>query len=260
MAKMPALFVGHGSPMNLVLENDYTRSLRELGPRLPRPEAICVVSAHWLTRGTFVSCQAAPRQIYDFYGFPQELYAIRYQPPGHPGLAARAAELLQAVTPAAACDAGWGDDHAGWSVLLHLFPQADVPVFLVSIDMAAPARTHLELGRALAALRDEGVLILGSGNIVHNLRLADLGDMDAPPEPLGVAFDQSVKEALVAGDLETLVNYQQLGEAARYAVPTPDNYYPMLYPAAVREKGEPLTFNCEIFQNRAVSMRAFLVG
>ncbi|BCR04317.1 dioxygenase [Desulfuromonas versatilis] len=246
--------------MNLVLENDYTRGLRQLGPRLPRPEAICVVSAHWLTRGTFVSCQPEPRQIYDFYGFPQELYEIRYRPQGHPGLAARAVELLRGVVPTAACDAGWGDDHAGWSVLHHLFPKADVPVFLVSIDMAAPAATHLALGRALAPLRDEGVLILGSGNIVHNLRLADLGDVDAPPEPLGLAFDAAMKQALLAGDLETLVNYQQLGETARYAVPTPDHYYPMLYPAAVRGQGEPLSFTCEIFQNRAVSMRAFLVG
>lgn len=260
MTRMPALFIGHGSPMNITLANDYTRGLQALGGQLPRPEAIAVVSAHWQTRGTLVACQPELRQIYDFYGFPAPLYQIRYQPPGHPRLALRALEYLQSVAPTAACNADWGHDHAGWAVLKHLYPQADVPVFLISIDMQAPPDHHLQLGRALAPLREEGVLILGSGNIVHNLRLADLGNVDAPPDPLGLAFDAAIKSALLAGDLATLANYPQLGEAARYAVPTTDHYLPMLYPAALRQQGEPLRFTCEQFQNRAVSMRGFLVG
>ncbi len=260
MKKMPALFVGHGSPMNVVLENPYTESLRDLSRRLPRPEAVCVVSAHWLTRGTFVSCQERPRQIYDFFGFPEDLYRIPYGPPGHPALARRTVALLRAEAPAAACNADWGDDHSGWSVLRHMYPGADVPVYLVSVDMTAPAARHAALGRLLAPLRGEGVLVMGSGNIVHNLRLADFETMDAAPDPRGVAFDESVKEALRAGDLGTLVRYERLGEPARYAVPTPDHYFPMLYAAALREDGEPLRFPCEIFQNRSVSMRSFAIG
>lgn len=260
MKRMPVVFVGHGSPMNIVLDNPYTRSLRDLARRLPRPEAVCVVSAHWLTPGTFVSCQARPRQIYDFFGFPEELYRVPYGPPGHPALARRTVALLAAAAPSADCNADWGHDHAGWSVLRHMYPAADVPVYLVSVDMSAPAERHAALGRLLAPLRDDGVLVMGSGNIVHNLRLADFEDMDAPPDPRGVAFDAAVKDALSAGDLETLVGYERLGGAARYAVPTPDHYFPMLYAAALREKGEPLRFPCEIFQNRSVSMRSFAIG
>ncbi len=260
MTRMPVLFVGHGSPMNIVLDNSYTRSLRDLSRRLPRPEAVCVVSAHWLTRGTFVSCQPRPRQIYDFFGFPEALYRVAYGPPGHPALASRTVALLRAAAPAAACDDGWGHDHAGWSVLRHMYPAADVPVYLVSVDMTAPAERHAALGRLLAPLRDEGVLVLGSGNIVHNLRLADFDDMDAPPDPRGVAFDASVKDALSAGDLASLVAYERLGGPARFAVPTPDHYFPMLYAAALRERGESLRFPCEIFQNRSVSMRSFAIG
>lgn len=260
MKKMPVLFVGHGSPMNIAMDNAYTRSLRDLSRRLPRPEAVCVVSAHWMTRGTFVSCQAVPRQIHDFYGFPEELYRVRYEPPGHPALARRTVALLQAAAPEAACNEEWGHDHAGWSVLLHMYPAADVPVYLVSVDMTAAAARHAALGRLLAPLRDEGVLVVGSGNIVHNLRLADFADMDAPPDSRGIAFDAAVKEALSAGDMETLIRYEDLGAAGRYAVPTPDHYFPMLYAAALREEGEPLRFPCEIFQNRSVSMRSFAIG
>ncbi|MGE5190605.1 MAG: 4,5-DOPA dioxygenase extradiol [Gemmatimonadota bacterium] len=260
MARMPVLFVGHGSPMNVVLDNPYTRSLRALSRTLPRPEAVCVVSAHWLTRGTFVSCQARPRQIYDFSGFPPALSRVRYEPPGHPALARRTVALLSAEAPGAGCNADWGHDHAGWSVLRHLYPDADVPVYLVSVDMTVPAARHAALGRLLGPLRDDGVLVLGSGNIVHNLRRADFDDSDAPPDPPGVAFDASVRDALSAGDLAALVGYARLGAPARYAVPTPDHYFPVLYAAALRDSGEPLRFPCEIFQNRSVSMRSFAIG
>ena len=260
MKRMPVLFVGHGSPLNIVLDNPFTKSLRDLSRRVPRPEAVCVVSAHWTTRGTFVSCQAVPRQIHDFFGFPEALYRVRYEPPGHPALARRTVALLAAEAPGASCNDAWGHDHAGWSVLRHMYPAADVPAYLVSIDMTAPAKTHAALGRQLALLRDDGVLVVGSGNIVHNLRLADFADMDAAPDPRGVAFDAAIKEALSAGDLGTLIGYEGLGAPARYAVPTPDHYFPMLYAAALREEGEALSFPCEIFQNRSVSMRSFAIG
>lgn len=260
LPRLPALFIGHGSPMNALLDTAYPRSLRSLATALPRPEAVCVVSAHWLTSGTRVACGPSLRQIYDFYGFPEALYRIRYQPPGHPEKARRALDLLGGAAQGVACDDSWGHDHAGWTVLMHLFPAADVPTFFVSIDMGARAAWHAELGRRLAPLRDEGVLVLGSGNLVHNLGLADLGDLDASPDPRGVRFDQTVKSALLADDLETLVHYERHGEAARYSVPTPDHYLPLLWVTALRQPGEPVSFPCELFQNGAVSMRSVLLG
>jgi len=260
MKRMPVLFVGHGSPMNIIMDNSFTRSLRDLSGKLPNPQAVCVVSAHWQTRGTFVACQENLRQIYDFYGFPEELYKVRYEPPGCPDLAQRAADLMRRVDPIVHCNDEWGHDHAGWSVLRHFYPEADVPVFLVSVDMTAPLESHVQLGRSLAPLRDEGVLILGSGNIVHNLRDADFVDMDAPPDPRGVDFDTMVREALLSGDIDALVNYRHLGEPALYSVPTTDHYLPILYAAALRKEEESLSFTCEMFQNRSVSMRSFIVG
>jgi len=261
MTRMPALFIGHGSPMNLILDNDYTKGLKALARRLPRPEAICVISAHWMTRGsTFISCQPSLRQIYDFYGFPDALYSIRYEPPGHPALAKRALELLSGASKACACNESWGNDHAAWSLLHHMFPEADIPLFLISIDMAAPLHRHLAFGKALAPLREEGVLFIGSGNIVHNLPQADFRNMEAAPDPRGVAFDEAVKEALLRQDVETLAHYDRLGEAARYSVPTPDHYLPLLYTAAMRQEDDELEFTCESFQNRSVSMRGLMLG
>lgn len=260
MKRMPVLFVGHGSPMNIMMDNAFTRSLRELSKKLPKPQAVCVVSAHWQTKGTFVACQKNLRQIYDFYGFPEELYEVRYEPPGCPDLAQRAANLMRQVNPLVQCNDEWGHDHAGWSVLKHLYPAANVPVFLVSVDMTAPPERHVQLAKSLAPLRDEGVLILGSGNIVHNLRDADFTDMHSPPDQRGISFDKTVKAALLSDDIDTLVNYGQVGEPALYSVPTTDHYLPMLYTAGLREEGESLSFICEMFQNRSVSMRSFVVG
>ena len=260
MPRMPALFVGHGSPLNAILDNIFTRSLQNLSSRLPRPEAVCLVSAHWQTTGTRVSCQDRLRQIHGFRGFPQEVYEIEYAPPGHPALARRAVEVLGGDSEDIVCDDSWGHDHAGWTVLMHLFPQADMPTFFVSVDMAAPPARHAQLGARLAPLRDEGVLILGSGNLVHNLAAADLGDMDAEPDSRGVRFDAHVRDALLAGDLDSLVGYTRWGQDAAYSVPTLDHYLPLLWVAALREAGEPVTFPCEVIQNRSVSMRSVLVG
>jgi 4,5-DOPA dioxygenase extradiol len=260
MKRMPVLFVGHGSPMNILLDNAYTRSICDLSGKMPKPQAVCVVSAHWQTKGTFVACQQNLRQIYDFYGFPEELYKVRFEPPGCPALAQRAVALMRRVDPKVQCNDEWGHDHAGWSVLKHLYPAADVPVFLVSVDMTVPPEKHVQLARSLAPLRDEEVLILGSGNIVHNLMDADFISFDAQPDQRGISFDTTVKEALLSEDINKLVNYRRIGEPAIYSVPTTDHYLPLLYAAGLREEGESLSFICEMFQNRSVSMRSFLVG
>jgi 4,5-DOPA dioxygenase extradiol len=259
MNKTPVLFVGHGSPMNIISDNEFIGSLRNLSGRLPKPDAVCVVSAHWQTRGTFVACQENLRQIYDFYGFPDQLYVIRYEPPGCPDVAGRTVDLMRRSDPLVQCNDRWGHDHAGWSVLKHLYPDADVPVFLISVDMTAPPERHVQLARNLAPLRDEGVLVLGSGNIVHNIGDADFNNMDAQPDPRGVEFDTMVREALVSDDIDALINYGRSGESARYSVATPDHYLPLLYAAALREEGESLSFIYEKFQNRSVSMRSFIV-
>lgn len=258
-ATIPVLFVGHGSPMNLVLENEYTQSLSLLGRTLPRPEAVCVVSAHWQTSGTKVCCSGAPLQIYDFYGFPEELYRIKYTPPGHPALALRAIELMGGEAEKVSRDDSWGDDHAGWAVLKHLYPAQNVPVFIISVDMTAPASRHAELAKRLSPLRDEGVLVLASGNIVHNLYDADFANIGSLPDPRGARFDAAVKKALEEGDLETLSSYEKLGTDARYAVPTRDHYLPLLWAAALRRPDDTVTFPCELFQNRSVSMRSLLI-
>ncbi|MDW7711730.1 MAG: 4,5-DOPA dioxygenase extradiol [Deferrisomatales bacterium] len=264
MAKMPALFVGHGSPMNVVLDNPFTRSLREWGRRLPRPRAVLVVSAHWLTDGTFVSCTPRPRTIHDFYGFPEELYAVAYPSPGAPE---EAEHLTRAVGRApVACDDEWGLDHGAWSVLRHLFPGADVPVFQLSIDYSfndrhpKPVRYHYDLAKDLRPLRDRGVLVVGSGNIVHNLSAIDFRDMDAPPYPWALEFDERAGECLVADDHESLIDFGTLGPSAPLAVPTLDHYLPMIYALALREEGEPLTFAHEGMQNASISMRCFQLG
>ncbi len=258
MSAMPVLFVGHGSPMNLILDNEFTRSLRNVAPAIPRPQAVCVVSAHWQTQGTRVCCAAKPRQIYDFYGFPEALFRIRYEPAGHPELARQAVDLLGGAQEGIACDDSWGDDHAGWAVLKHLYPEADVPVFLVSVDMTASALHHAELAARMAPLRERGVLVLGSGNIVHNLAAADLGDQNATPDPRGVRFDAAVKSSLENGDLDSLIHYERRGEEARFSVPTRDHYLPLLWAAALKRPGDRVSFPCEAMQNGAVSMRSVL--
>lgn len=253
---MPVLFVGHGSPMNIVLDNAYTRSLRELGKVLPRPKAILVVSAHWLTRGTFVTCNEHHEQIYDFFGFPEELYEVRYSAPASAAVGSRVVEAGKGFP--AACSSEWGLDHASWAVLVHLYPDADIPVLELSLDMSRHEREHERLARGLAPLRDEGVLIIGSGNIVHNLgvmspRMDDSFDW-------AVRFDEDVKKCLLDGDRERLVEHRKAFKDSALAVPTNDHYLPMLYAAALRNDGEPLVFTHESVQHGSVSMRCFQIG
>ena len=265
MVRMPALFIGHGSPMNMVLSNSYTRSLADLGPTLPRPEAIMVISAHWLTRGTFVGCMEKPRIIHDFYGFPEELHRVKYDCPGAPAIA-RQVPGLDGTRGLIMCDEKWGLDHASYSVLRHLFPSADIPVFEMSLDYSfndwhpKDVRYHYKLGRRLRPLRDMGILVIGSGNMVHNLDLVNFRDMDAPPYDWAVEADEGMRSRLLPGEYRDLVDYLSMGEAAPLAVPTLDHYLPMIYVLALQEEGEPLTFTHEGIQNGSISMRCFQIG
>ncbi|MGE5575307.1 MAG: 4,5-DOPA dioxygenase extradiol [Ignavibacteria bacterium] len=261
--KMPVLFVGHGSPMNIILKNSYTESLAKAAKEIPKPKAILVISAHWLTNGTFVTCVEKPKTIYDFYGFPEELYQLNYPSPGSP----ENAQLTIKTGRSAKITCGnWGLDHAAWAVLKHMYPDADVPVFELSLDYSPfndwnpkSMQYHYDLGSELAPLREKGILIVGSGNIVHNLGLIDF-DTDAKPFEWAVKFDEQVKQCLVSGNHKALINYLELGKEANYAVPTQDHYLPMIYSIGLQGKEEPLKFIHEGFQNGSVSMRAFQIG
>jgi 4,5-DOPA dioxygenase extradiol len=254
---MPVVFFGHGSPMNAIESNRYAAAWRAIGAAVPRPRSILAVSAHWYTRGTGITAMDRPRTIHDFYGFPQSLYELSYPAPGDPALAARVRNLLAPVE--AHLDASWGLDHGTWQVLLHAFPAADVPVVQLSIDGTRPASFHYELGRRLAPLRDEGVLVIGSGNIVHNLALMRRGG-DAPPYDWAVRFDERVRALLEARDHAPLVAYESLGEDARLSIPTPDHYLPLLYCIAAQVEGDTLGIAVDGIDIGSVSMLSLVIG
>jgi 4,5-DOPA dioxygenase extradiol len=259
---MPVLFIGHGSPMNIVLDNNYTKSIVKLAKQFPKPRAILVISAHWLTNGTYVTCVNKPKTIYDFYGFPDELYRVSYPSPGSP----ENAELAIKTVKSTDIKCGdWGLDHAAWAVLKHMYPAADVPVFEMSLDYSPynnwnpkSIEFHYKLGSELAPLRERGVLIIGSGNIVHNLGLIDF-DIDAKPVEWAVKFDGEIKQALVSGTHERLIKYLGIGKEALYAVPTLDHYLPMIYAIGLQKKEDKLEFIYEGFQHGSISMRAFQI-
>ena len=258
--RMPVIFVGHGSPMNAIQDNTFTRHLAAWGEKLPKPSAILSVSAHWLTPGsTAVDVQMQPRTIYDFGGFPQALYDIRYPAAGAPAIAEEAAALVKHTS--VQHDTSWGLDHGTWTVLHHLYPKADIPVFQLSIDYARDAAYHYAIGRELAALRDRGVLIMGSGNIVHNLRMMDRGAPDAlaATRPWAQSFDSLVKKALAERDDKALIAYQRL-EGASIAVATPDHYYPFLYALGAAGADEKAVSVFEGFQGGTLSMRCLQFG
>lgn len=252
MQRMPALFVGHGSPMNAIEENEYTRAWEALAQGLPRPEAILCVSAHWFTRGTRVSALAENRMIYDMYGFPDELYRVVYPAPGAPAVARRALALLGG---AARQDDTWGLDHGAWSVLRRMYPQADVPVFQVSVDMDATPETHFALGKALAPLRNEGVMILASGNVVHNLGMVAWGQ--AGGFPWADTFDRYVREAVTGRAYGRAVAFREAGPSARLAVPTPDHYAPLLYALGAAAQDDALTVFCDARMMGSLSMTGY---
>ncbi|HAD05407.1 MAG: 4,5-DOPA dioxygenase extradiol [Desulfuromonadales bacterium GWD2_61_12] len=253
----PALFVGHGSPMNAIEENAFSSCWRQLGKELPVPRAILCVSAHWETSGTKVTSVAQPRTIHDFYAFPPVLYEQRYPAPGSPELAAQVVALLGADN--VALDAEWGLDHGTWAVLCHLYPQANIPVIQLSLDRGKSAAGHYALAQRLAPLREDGVLIIGSGNLVHNLgRLR--WDADATPYPWATEFDRRAAELISAGDHAALIDYPSLGEAARLAIPTNEHYLPLLYTLAQQQPGEAATFFAAEIVLASISMRGVRIG
>jgi 4,5-DOPA dioxygenase extradiol len=257
-SRMPAVFFGHGSPMNTLEHNRYTEAWQRIGATLPRPTAILAVSAHWYVRGTAVTAMPQPRTIHDFGGFPRELYEVQYPAPGDPALAARVQALL-APLAVEADQTSWGLDHGTWSVLAHVYPHADVPVVQLSLDATQPPRYHYELARRLAPLREEGVLIVGSGNVVHNLGRIQWSE-DAKPYDWATRFNTRVCESLQAHDHATLVDFAALGADARLSVPTPDHYLPLLYVIAQQREDEPLSLPVDGIEYGSIGMLTVAVG
>jgi len=261
--RMPVLFVGHGSPMNAIEDNVWSRAIRALATRLPTPRAILSISAHWWVRGTFTTGDTHPETIHDFGGFPQALYDVRYPAPSDPALAQQVVRLVGEgrASVAASVANDWGLDHGTWSVLVHLRPAADVPVVQLSVDAGLPPQKLFDLGRSLAPLRDEGVLIMGSGNVTHNLRhafsAARSGDRETPA--WAHAFDEDVARALTQHDTRYLVGALET-EAGRMAHPTPDHFLPLLYVAGAADAGDPLQMPITGFDMASLSMRAVLFG
>jgi len=254
---MPVIFFGHGSPMNTLARNRYTEAWRRLGAMAPRPKAILAISAHWFTRGTAVTAMANPRTIHDFGGFPQALFDIQYPAPGDPALAARVRDLLAPVE--VELDQSWGLDHGSWSVLAHAFPDADTPVVQLSMDATKPARFHYELGRSLAPLRDEQVLIIGSGNVVHNLMLMRRGE-DTPAYDWARRFNEAVRAALASGNHQTLIEFERLGADAQLSVPTPEHFLPLLYIAGLQADGETMAFAVDGYEAGSLGMLSTAAG
>lgn len=258
--RQPVLFIGHGSPMNAIETNPYTSALQVMGAGLlenNRPKAVLVVSAHWLTRGTFVQVAEKPEIIYDFGGFPDELYQVKYPVSGSPEMANEAAELITGIQPTA----DWGLDHGAWAVLKHLFPKADIPSFQLSIDWGRPMQHHFELAEMLGKLRDRGVLIIGSGNIVHNLSasIPMLGRGDKSAFDWALEFDAWVEDALQSGDYRKLIRYENAGKSGLLSVPSPDHYIPMLYSLGIAGKGESANTFYESVEYGGISMRSFIL-
>jgi 4,5-DOPA dioxygenase extradiol len=253
---MPALFVGHGSPMNAIEDNEYSRAWADAAAALPRPRAVLCVSAHWETRGVMVTAMESPRTIHDFYGFPPKLFAVQYRAPGSAQVveAVRAAARSAEVSP----DLQWGLDHGAWSVLLRMYPEADVPVVQLSLDVGRSMEFHYELGRELRKLREEGILILGSGNIVHNLALADFDAAEA--FDWAQSFDEKAQRWITEGDHQKLIRYREQGRDAELSVNSAEHYKPLLYVLGLQGKDEPVSFFAESLVAGSLSMRSVKIG
>jgi len=253
MTTQPAIFFGHGSPMN-ALGGPYAAAWRDLGEAVGKPKGVVMISAHWETRGLGVTAQPTPETIHDFGNFGPELHAMQYPAPGSPTLAARVAELTNAHAVEA-----WGLDHGTWSVLVHVWPDADVPVVQLSLDRTLTARQHYELARALRPLREEGIVIAGSGDFVHNLRTWKRTGEDSP-YPWASSFNEAVKAAFVRGDHDALIDWVDLAEDAQLSVPTDEHYLPLLYVAAQQKPGEPVNFFNDEITGGSISMTGVRIG
>lgn len=239
--KMPVLFLGHGSPMNAIEENQFVTGFRDLAKTLPQPNAILCISAHWFTNGTKVTTMKMPRTIHDFGGFPQELFAVQYLAKGSPELAIETKELLLPIE--VELDEHWGLDHGAWSVIKHLYPEANVPVIQLSIDYTKPGQYHFDLAQKLSALRTKGILIIGSGNIVHNLRLVDFSNFDKDNYGFDWAIEarETINQNLIDGNFQPLIDFEKQSKAFQLAIPTPEHYLPLIYTLGLKEKSEKLS-------------------
>ena len=248
----PTIFFGHGNPMNALLNNLYTDAWRRIGEGMPKPRAILAISAHWSVPITAVTISAAPRTIHDFGGFPPELYRVQYPAPGDPDLAARVRQMLAPLP--VAFDDSWGLDHGTWSVLTHVYPHANIPVVQLSINDAQPASAHFEIGRRLAGLRGEGVLIAGSGNLVHNLHTYAWGRHKPEPYDWATRFENTARDLMLAQDYAPLIEYESLGRDAMLSIPTPDHYLPLLYVLGARQPSDAIAFPVEGVDGGSISM------
>ncbi|WP_294214281.1 4,5-DOPA dioxygenase extradiol [uncultured Chryseobacterium sp.] len=258
--RMPVLFLGHGSPMNAIEENQFVQGFRKAASEIPKPNAILCISAHWYTAGTKVTAMDLPQTIHDFGGFPQALFDVQYPAPGNPGLAKETADLLAPVMVEE--DHQWGLDHGAWSVIRHMYPDADIPVIQMSIDYTKPPQYHFDLAKRLEKLLEKGVLIIGSGNIIHNLRLIDWRNINT----VGAGWDWAVEarektnQWLLEGNFNAIVNYHQQGTSLQYAVPSPDHYLPLLYSLGLKQPSEDLSlFNDELIGG-SLSMTSVKIG
>lgn len=240
--KHPVLFIGHGSPMNGIEDNEFSRTWSKYGKEIPKPKAVLVISAHWLTKGTYITAMEHPKTIHDFGGFPQALFDVQYPAPGNPSLAKATSKLVTSTT--VGLDHDWGLDHGTWSVVKHMYPDADIPVLQLSIDYNQPPQYHYDLAKQLKALRNKGVLIIGSGNMVHNLRMISWEKMQEANYGFDWAIEMNTifKEKISKSDFQSLINYEKLGPAAKLAIPTPDHYYPLLYAMALQDDKDEISF------------------
>jgi 4,5-DOPA dioxygenase extradiol len=257
-SRLPAIFFGHGNPMNALADNAFTRAWRRLGQSIPKPRAVLMISAHWFVSGTAVTAIAAPKTIHDFGGFPRELFEAQYKAPGDPAFARDVAAQLAPLL--VTLDTSWGLDHGAWSVLCHVYPNADVPVLQLSIDETKPPSFHFELGKKLAALRDDGVLIAGSGNIVHNLEAYAWGRQVQETFDWAARFESTAREKMQAGDFAPLIDYEQMGRDAQLSIPTPEHYLPLLYVLGTKQDGEAITFPIEGVDGGSISMLSVQIG
>ena len=255
---LPALFFGHGNPMNAISQNAWTAGWAEIGRTSPRPKAILCISAHWYIPALAVTAMARPRTIHDFGGFPRELFEFQYPSPGSPELAGRVADLLG--DGVYMDDKQWGLDHGTWSVLCHAYPEADIPIVQLSIDETKPAEWHYELARKLSPLRDEEVLIIGSGNLIHNLHTYAWGRPKVEPFDWALRFEETARSLMMSGEHEPLVNYESLGKDALLSAPTPDHYLPLIYILALQQAGDGVTFPVDGFDGGSVSMTSVQIG
>lgn len=259
MTRMPAVFFGHGNPMNALQSNEWTEGWRNIGQSLPKPKAILSVSAHWYPPATLVTAAERPRTIHDFGGFPRPLFEVQYPAPGEPRLCERVQELLSPAVEVGA-DHRWGLDHGTWSVLVHLFPGADIPVVQLSMDETQPASFHYDLGQRLAPLREEGVLLMGSGNLVHNLHSYGWGRHVPEPYDWAVRFERSARQWITGREHAPLIGYEQLGSDAMLAAPTPDHFLPLLYILGAQQQDDSVSFPVEGVDGGSISMLSVQIG